>query len=312
MTTASPPAPAAASPAGAPGAAAKPPGVYSTGGTDPSRIVRLGQKQGYADDLYHFLLVASWPRVIGLVAAVYLGLNLGFACLYAAGGDCVLNASSFGDRFFFSVQTFSTIGYGVMAPKTAYASVIVTVEAFVGLIMVAMATGLMFAKFSRPTARVLFSDKMVIASRNGKPTLMLRMANERGNDVIEASFRVTVLKPEVTAEGEQIRRLFDLPLVRSDTPLFTVSFMGFHLIGDESPLRGETAASMRDKQLRFIVTVTGLDSTFATTIHARHVYEAHDVVFDHRFVDVISNDAEGRMVLDFTKFHDVVPLNRDA
>lgn len=313
MTTASPPAPAGGDPPAEGGelrgpTAPRPPGVYSTGGTDPSRIVRLGQKQGHGDDLYHFLLVASWARVLGLVAAVYLGLNLAFACVYTAGGDCIANASSFADRFFFSVQTFSTIGYGVMAPKTPFASVVVTLEAFVGLIMVAMATGLMFAKFSRPTARVLFSDKMVIAKRNGRPTLMLRMANERGNDVIEASFRVTVLKAEVTAEGEYNRRLFDLPLVRSDTPLFTVTFTAFHVIDDASPIRGETAASLCDGQVRFIVTVTGLDSTFATTIHARHVYEAHDVVFDVRFADVISNTPDGRMQIDFTKFHDVLPL----
>jgi inward rectifier potassium channel len=295
MTTASPPAQAPVAPAS-----------RISGGTDPSRIVRLGTRQGFGDDLYHFLLVASWARVIGLVAAVYLGLNLVFACLYTAGGDCVASATSFGDRFFFSVQTFSTIGYGVMAPKTPFASVVVTVEAFVGLIMVAMATGLMFAKFSRPTARVLFSDKMVIATRNGKPTLMLRMANERGNDVIEAAFRVTVLKAEVSAEGEAMRRLFDLPLVRSDTPLFTVSFTAFHVIDEASPIRGETLASLHEGQVRFIVTVTGLDGTFASTIHARHVYEAGDVVFDVRFVDVVSTLPDGRMLLDLTKFHDVV------
>jgi inward rectifier potassium channel len=309
MTTASPSAPAGDQPpAGDKGAAPGPRGGYSTGGTDPSRIVRLGARQGFGDDIYHFLLVASWARVIALVAAIYLGCNLVFACLYTAGGDCVANASSFADRFFFSVQTFSTIGYGVMSPKTGFASVVVTAEAFVGLIMVAMATGLMFAKFSRPTSRVLFSDKMLIARRNGEPTLMLRMANERGNDVIEASFRVTVLKAEVSAEGETIRRLFDLPLVRSDTPLFTVTFMAFHVIDEASALRGETAASLREGQVRFIVTVTGLDSTFASTIHARHVYEAGDVVFDARFVDVISSTPDGRMLLDLTKFHDVVPL----
>jgi inward rectifier potassium channel len=273
-------------------------------------VVRLGGRSGIADDLYHFLLQARWSRVLLLVAGTYLGLNAIFACFYLIGGDCVAGAApgSFRDAFFFSVQTFSTIGYGVMAPRTAYASVVVTLEAFVGLVTVAMATGLMFAKLSRPTARVLFSDRIVIAPREGTPTLMLRMANERGNDIIEASFRVTVLKAEVTAEGETMRRLHDIPLLRGDTPLFTLTFQAMHAIDERSPLYGVTPEALHEGQMRFIVTVTGLDATFASTIHARRIYEADDVVFNARFADVLSNTPDGRLVLDFAKFHEVVPL----
>jgi inward rectifier potassium channel len=274
---------------------------------NPGTMVRVGGKPAYLADLYHLLLVASWPRLLLLIASVYACVNALFGGLYLAGGDCVTGAEpgSFADAFFFSVQTFSTIGYGAMAPKTPYASVVVTMEAFVGLITVAMATGLMFAKFSRPTARVLFSDRMVIGVRNGKPTLSLRMANERGNDIIEASFRVTVLKPEVTEEGEKIRRLHDLRLIRSETPLFTVSFAAFHVIDETSPLFGETPERMQEEALRFIVTVTGLDASFAQTIHARRIYEAPEVVWNARFVDVISNLPDGRLQLDLAKFHDV-------
>jgi inward rectifier potassium channel len=185
---------------------------------------------------------------------------------------------------------------------------VVTLEAFVGLVTVAMATGLMFAKFSRPTARVLFSDKMVIAPRDGKPTLMLRMANERGNDIIEASFRVTILKAEVSAEGEKMRRVHDVPLVRSDTPLFTLTFQAMHVIDEKSPLHGLTAETMAAGEVRFIVTVTGLDATFATTIHARRIYHADDIVWNARFTDVLSNGPDGGLILDLGKFHDVRPL----
>jgi inward rectifier potassium channel len=243
------------------------------------------------------------------VAAIYVGINVVFAGLFLAGGDCVtgVHPGSLGEAFFFSVQTFSTIGYGTMVPTTTYANVVVTVEAFVGLCTVAMATGLMFSKFSRPTARVLFSDKMVVGTRNGKPTLSFRVANERGNDIIEASFRVTVLKPEVTAEGEKIRRLHDMPLLRSETPLFTISFMAFHVIDAASPLFGETPTSLREEHLRLVVTMTGLDGSLGQTIHARHIYEADSVIWDARFVDVMSNRPDGQLQIDYTRFHDVEP-----
>lgn len=277
---------------------------------DPAYAVRVGGKRRLLTDLYHFLLVASWRRLLLEVAVVYASINTVFATLYLAGGDCITGArrGSFADAFFFSVQTFSTIGYGVMAPRTAYASVVVTIEAFVGLTMVAMATGLIFAKFSRPTARILFSERIVIGRRNGKPTLMLRMANERGNDVIEASFRVTVLKPEMSSEGHTTRRLFDLALLRNETPLFTISFTAFHVIDETSPLWGETPASLARDAIRFIVTVSGHDGTYAQTIHARHIYGAQDVVWDARFVDVLSNLPDGRLQIDLAKFHDTEPL----
>lgn len=279
-------------------------------GTDPRDVVRVGTRSAPLHDLYHYLLVASWRRVIAEIALVYLATNLVFATLYLAGGDCIAGASSgsFADAFFFSVQTFSTIGYGVMAPRTTYANVVVTAEAFVGLTMVAMVTGLIFAKFSRPTARVLFAQRIVVGPRDGKPTLMLRMANERGNDVIEASFRVTVLKPEVTAEGETIRRLFDLALIRNETPLFSVSFTAFHVIDETSPLWGETAESLERGAYRFIVTVTGHDGTYAQTIHARRIYLAHEVVWGARYRDVLSNTPDGRLRIDLSRFHDVEPV----
>jgi inward rectifier potassium channel len=287
---------------------------HSLGRQEGGDAIRVGGKRGLTTDLYHFLLQASWPRVLLLVASAYLTINLIFASLYLAGGDTISGATpgSFADAFFFSVQTFSTIGYGVMAPKGAFAAVVVTAEAFVGLLMVAMGTGLMFAKFSRPTARILFSKKMVISQRDGKPTLMLRIANERGNDVIEASFRVTVLKEEISAEGERMRRLHDLKLVRGDTPLFTLTFQGMHVIDELSPLHGVTAETLRAGEMRFIVTVTGLDATFATTINGRHIYMADDVAWNARFADVLSNRADGRLQLDYDKFHEIVPQKVSA
>jgi inward rectifier potassium channel len=295
-----------ASPSADPQAAARAVPTLPSAGV-PGDVVRVGAAHPWLSDAYHLLLVCSWRRLLLTVASVYAGINASFAALYLAGGDCLSGArhGSFADAFFFSVQTFSTIGYGVMAPKTPYASAVVTLEAFIGLITVAMATGLMFAKFSRPTARVLFSDKILIGTRNGKPTLMLRMANERGNDLIEATFRVTVLKPEVTTEGETIRKLHDVTLLRSDTPLFTVSFTAFHVIDEQSPLWGVTEETLARDTMRFIVTVTGLDGTYAQTIHARRIYLAHEVVWGGRFVDVLSTLPDGRMQIDLSRFHQI-------
>ena len=286
-----------------------PPSLKSSGrpsGATARAVVRVGRRR-ITGDLYHFFMLAPWRQVLLAIALVYLGLNSIFACVYLADAGGIVGArpGSFADAFFFSVQTFSTIGYGVMAPRTLFASGVVTLEAFVGLLTVAMATGVMFSKFSRPTARVLFSDSMVVATRAGQPTLMVRMANERSNDILEASFRVTVLLPEVSPEGETMRRLYDLKLVRNDTPIFGITFTALHVIDTTSPLAGRTAESLEREQARFIVTLTGLDGTTGQTIHARHMYEASQVIHNARFVDVLSGAPDGRLLIDYTKFHDV-------
>ena len=288
------------------------PSLNSTGGNSSAmrRVLRVGQRR-FTGDIYHFFMLAPWSRVLGVIALVYVALNALFACIYLAdrGGIAGARPGSFSDAFFFSVQTFSTIGYGVMSPKTTFACVLVTIEAFVGLLTVAMATGLMFSKFSRPTARVLFSNRMVVTKRSGQPTLMLRMANERNNDVLEVSIRLTVLLPEVSPEGESLRRLYDLKLVRNDTPLFGITFTALHVLEASSPLRGHTRQTLERDRARFIATVTGLDGTTGQTIHARHVYEAGDIVFGARFVDVLSNAPDGTLTIDYTKFHDLQPLD---
>ncbi len=264
------------------------------------------------------MMEASWPRLIASIAAMYLCTNATFATLYMVGGDCISGAEkgSFADAFFFSVQTLSTIGYGVMAPKGPVGSGLVTIEAFVGLLGMAMASGLMFSKFARPTARVLFSSKLIVNTRNGKPCLMLRMANGRGNEIVEAQLRISVLKPEITEEGERMRRFHDLALARSQTPLFSLTWTVIHVIDEASPLYGETEASLRAMNVRFIVTLTGIDSTFAQTVHARTNYVGDDMVWGGRFVDVTSQLPDGRLQVDYTKFNDVTldagPLSSKA
>jgi inward rectifier potassium channel len=273
-------------------------------------IIRKGVSHSNWRDPYHLILTINWPGFFGLAIASYVATNTLFALLYLAGEDSIKNArpGSFLDAFFFSVQTMATIGYGAMYPQTDYANILVSIEALVGLMGVAMVTGLMFARFSRPTARVFFSNVAVITPHNGVPTLIFRAANERRNQIVEAQIGVSLLKNEVTIEGESMRRFYDLKLVRNQTRNFSLSWTVMHQIDESSPLFGETAESLAEAETDIVVTLLGLDETVSQTIHARHYYLAEEILWNMRFVDIISNKSDGRRVIDYTRFHDVIPL----
>ena len=192
-----------------------------------------------------------------------------------------------------------------MYPTTTYAHSLVAIESLVGLLGVAMATGLMFARFSRPTARTLFSRVAAIAPYNGKPTFMFRVANQRRNQILEANLGVVVVQSEVTEEGQFMRRIRDLKLVRNQTPIFALSWTAMHPIDENSPLWGATPESLAEKAVEIVVTLTGLDETFSQTVHARHSYIASEVIWDRQFVDLFSQRPNGQYVIDYHHFHDV-------
>ncbi len=261
-------------------------------------------------DLYHWLLVISWSKFLLLISLFYLVVNLLFAFAYLTTGDGIANAESgsFSDPFFFSIQTLSTIGYGAMYPQTLYAQILVTVEVLIGLLLLAILTGLMFARFSRPTARVIFSRIAVICPYNGLPTLMFRTANQRENQILEAQVQVSLLRNEVSPEGHQLRRFYDLKLLRSQTPVFGLSWLVMHPIDKTSPLYGATVDSLSQLETEIWVTLTGLDETFSQTIHARHSYTVSEILWDARFVDIFSRTPDGQRYIDLSRFHDVTPL----
>jgi inward rectifier potassium channel len=272
-------------------------------------VVSIGLARSPLRDVYHSLLVATWRRLFGLVLAAYLGANLLFALGYLWIGDGIEEArpGSFMDAFFFSVQTMATIGYGKMAPRGLAANLLVTVEALVGLLGLAIVTGLVFAKFSRPTARVIFSRNALMTTFDGVPSLLFRMANERGNQIAEAQAHLVLLRTERTPEGEEVRRMHDLPLHRSHSAFFAFTWLVVHPITPASPLHGETARSLREKGVDLVASVTGLDETLAQTIHARHAWSPQEILWDHRFVDVLSRLPDGRQAIDYRRFHDVEP-----
>ncbi len=260
-------------------------------------------------DLYYFLIESPWPQLIASVAVGFVAANALFALAYLAGGGDIENArpGSFADAFFFSVQTMATIGYGKMAPRTLYANVLVAVEAMTGLLGLAIVTGLIFAKFARPTARVLFSRVAVVAPRDGIPSLMFRMANERGNQIVEAQIHVVLTRLETTAEGEEVRRFHDLELVRARSALFMLTWTAVHPITERSPLYGMTGATLEATEAEVVVSLTGLDETLSQTVHARHAYAPEEILWGARFANVLTKLPDGGRQVDYSRFHDVIP-----
>ncbi len=276
-------------------------------------IVSVGLDSRFWHDAYHVLLTMPWRRFFALVFAAYLLVNAVFALGYRALGDAIENArpGSLLDCFFFSVQTLATIGYGKFAPGTVGANLLVTVEALLGMVGLAVTTGLVFARFSRPTARVLFSRVAIVAPYEGVPSLMFRMANARGNQIVEARLRLTLIRDELTAEGEKVRRLHDLRLRRSEHGAFALSWTAIHPIDEESPLHGVDAAALVASTSDVVASLTGTDESLAQPIHARHGYRAEDIRWNVRFVDILRSDPR-RSVIDFTRFHDVEPFGRPS
>jgi inward rectifier potassium channel len=275
-----------------------------------SNLVQYGVRRHFYTDVYHSWLQAPWGVAIGALTVLYLAVNCLFAAAYlAVGGVENLGPRSYGDAFFFSVQTIATIGYGHMVPISIAANALVTLESLVGLLGVAMATGLMFAKFARPTARVLWSDVAVVAPFESVPSLMFRVANERGNQVVEAQVRVTMLISEETSEGIAIRRNIDLHLRRSLSTVFALTWTVVHPLTEDSPFVTHTREQLLAGRAEIIASLVGLDDAFNQTIHSRHAWAMDEIVWNAQFADIMGTLPDGRQGVNYLRFHEVVPLD---
>lgn len=282
-----------------------------------TRLIRVGLRdvisQGIPrevlQDLYHYCMTVSWPRLFATIVAFFLVFDVLFGCLFHLVPNCIanLNPPGFLGDFFFSVETLATVGYGDMHPQTVYGHTVAMIEIFTGLLMLALITGLMFARFSRPRARFLFSRYGVVRPIDGKLTLMLRTANERQNVVQNASAQLRMLRDDVTLEGYRIRRIIDLPLVRSQHPVFALGWNIMHVIDDASPLRHETARTLEDCEAVFILSLSGTDETTGQVLIARSEYQASAVRWNATFRDILEWDGS-TLHIDYSKFHDVDPL----
>lgn len=277
--------------------------------TKSDRAVKIGGIMPWWDDLYHQLLVLPWGAFLAVLAAVYLLANVVFAGLYMLDPRGISHAhpGSFADAFFFSIQTMATIGYGVLYPGDLYTNLVVTLETLTSIVVVAFATGLFFARFSRPTARVRFGRCAVISERNGVPTLQIRMANGRSNQILQADVELTLLATETSAEGVMMRRFNALKLERAHTPVFALSFTMMHVIDEDSPFHARTPDELRKASAELLITVTGLDETMSQTIHARHSYVVDELMFGYRYVDIFGYLPDGRVAIDLREFDEIVP-----
>jgi inward rectifier potassium channel len=270
--------------------------------------LKVGVRSRPLADVYHFLLTSSWPVIFALILCSYLAANVLFAILYLAdGGIDGARPGNFEDAFFFSVQTMSTIGYGRMVPTSTFANAVVTLEALFGLVTLALGTSLMFSKFSQPHARVIFSRNAVVTIRDGATVLMVRLANERSTGLVEAQLRLVLVRDETTLEGEAVRRFHTLTLSRSASAVFALSWTAIHVIDESSPLFGETRETLVASRADVAATLVGIEEATTQQVHARYTWRAQDILFDHRFRDILKVSPEGRRLLDYRLFHDVEP-----
>jgi inward rectifier potassium channel len=283
--------------------------------TSRARVVRLGgreiivaegQRLSFWADIGHRSMTASWPSFIAGAALVFVVFNAIFALFYWIGDQPISNVpgGDYIDYLYFSIETLSTAGYGDMHPQTHYGHFVAATELFTGIFSMSLMTGLIFARFSRPNARLLFAENPVISSHEGKPTLMVRFVNERHNIIGNAAAKLWLMRNEVSAEGGTLRRFYQLPLVRDEHPALALSWTLYHVIDQASPLYGMSADDVAASDVSLVVVVSGYDVVAAQTIHARKSYDYPDIRFGHRYADILDRTEDGRLRIDYGKFHE--------
>ena len=260
-------------------------------------------------DPYHFALSLTWPQFALLFLCLYLGINLLFAVLYMLVPGAIANArpGNFGDAFFFSMETLATVGYGAMSPATLYGHLIAAAEIIVGVAFSAIMTGLTFVRFSRARSKMLYAERPVVAAFNGRPTLMLRIANGRAGMLVEAKAELAALIREQTQEGQMFRRIHDLKLVRGRLHMFPLTWTLMHEIDQKSPLHGIGPERLAGMDFRLFVAVKARDYVLAADVYDARTYTAADIAFGMRYADAVSIDAQGRTVADLGRLSLIEP-----
>ncbi len=277
----------------------------------PREVETRGLGTAFWSDLYHRSMTVHWPAFFGSAALIFIVLNAVFAFVFWLGDRPIANVSPdlplpF-SMFYFSIETLATVGYGDMHPQTNYGHIVATIEIFTGMTFLAVMTGLIFARFSRPRARFVFAQHPVVGSHEGQPTLMIRVANARHNTISQATARLWLFRLESTKEREQFRRYYELKLERREHPMFSLSWTLLHVIDKTSAFHGMTAEEFADSEGALILNLSGVDDNSAQRLYARQIYSRKDIRWQHRYADITSISDDGRLVLDYSRFHDVTP-----
>ena len=272
-------------------------------------VRRTGLQRFDWRDPYHFVLSISWPRFFAGMLVLELCVNSLFACLYLLRPGAVANArpGSFTDLFFFSLETLATVGYGVMAPATLYGHIVSAIEILTGVAFTAVLTGVVFGRFSRPKAKILYADHVVIGMNRGQRALMVRIANGRQTLMANAEARVTALLMETTPEGQRFRRPYDLTLQRARFPLFALTWTLIHQLDEDSPLFGWTPERFAAQEVRLFINVSARDVALATDVQDIHTYHHDAILFGMHYEDAVSWDEQGRTLADLGKLSLVAP-----
>lgn len=263
-------------------------------------------------DVYQWILSLTWSRFAALISAVYIAINLLFATLYWLSGNGIagMPPGSFPAAFFFSVQTLATVGYGHMYPQTTYAHVVTTIEIISGMFWLAVMAGLIFVRFSRPTARIVFSDSVVIAPFNGHPTLMLRVGNLRSHRLVETEFRIMFTRDEPLLEGGEMFRCFHALKLHFDRLIvFPAALTLRHTIDETSPLYGETAESLAASRALLVASVVGVETVIPAAVQSQRDYSWEDIRFGEHFVEIYADHGDGRMTVDYARIHETERRN---
>ncbi len=279
-----------------------------------TEFLKINAAVGGWRDSYHWVPSLSWPRFALFLASSYAIINLLFAALYVVRPNCIasLEPGSFPQAFFFSVETLATVGYGHNYPATVYGHVVVTIQIFLGMIWIAVITGLIFVRFARPTARILFSNCLLIAPHDGRLSLMFRVANLRHTSMAEAEFRIIYSRDERVLEGEEIRRFYYLKVYPDRMISFPAALTIRHTIDEQSPLFGITPERLQKEDAFFVASTVSLELVMAASVQSAQDYAVEDIRFGERFVDVYEELPDGRLTVDYGRLHETEPVPTPA
>jgi inward rectifier potassium channel len=262
---------------------------------------------------YHTLITMSWTKFLLMVISAYLVINIIFASIYTLLGPGSLDGGGtsgntpfhhFTDAFFFSAQTISTVGYGHIYPRGMFSNSVAAMESIMGLLSFALATGLLYGRFSRPSAQIAYSKNILVAPYlENSRGIMFRLANLRRNILIDLEIEI-IFSFNETVDGKTFRRFYPLELERRQVSILTLNWTIVHPLDENSPLKDMTKEDLIETEAGFAVLLKAFDDTFSQTVHSRTAYQAHEIVWGAKFKPVFNRDEDGRIVLDLSKISD--------